>query len=326
MYGNQGKENMFTATVKSTQEEDISILIQKDNHSWNYICDCGEASGLTIKEIQNTKAVFISHTHIDHFINFDSIIRHQIGIENSVVICGPTGIAQQIQAKLLGYTWNLIEENSIQYEVRELHTENQFTTYQLQPPLWKLEKGEEITNECIYNNNNFEVSAILLDHKIPTVAYKFQEKEKIKIDMSKAAFKPGKWVKELKDAYENLQPDSEIVIEENTYKAKDLFNLLTVEKGDSVGIIMDHAPSAENHQKIKTHFKSCKTVLIESFYLNEDKELALKNFHSFAAASGSIARKTEIENVIPVHFSRKYSSEQITQLKEEFYQAYRQSN
>ncbi|MFY7670674.1 peptidase [Tenacibaculum sp. MEBiC06402] len=313
---------MFTATVKSSQDEDISILIQKDNHTWNYLCDCGEASGLSVKEIQNTKAVFISHTHIDHFINFDNIIRHQIGIERRVIICGPEGISKQVQAKLLGYTWNLIEEKSIIYEVRELKSENEYEVFEFQPPLWELKKQSEVRSEFIYKNDDFEVSAVLLNHKIPTVAYKFEEKEKIKIDLSKATFKPGKWVKELKDAFEKQEFNTDIVVGETSYLAKDLFYLLEVQKGDTVGIIMDHSPSKENHDKIEAHFKLCETVLIESFYLNEDKELALKNFHSYAEQSGKITRKAQVKKAIPVHFSRKYSSEQINQLKEEFYQAF----
>ncbi|CAL2080697.1 ribonuclease Z [Tenacibaculum sp. 190524A05c] len=324
MYGNQGKENMFTATVKSAQDEDISILIQKDNHSWNYLCDCGEASGLTVKEIQNVRAVFISHTHIDHFINFDSIIRHQIGIERRVVIVGPPGIAAQVQAKLLGYTWNLIDENAIIYEVRELQSKDKYTSFELQPPLWNLKKVEENEVDNVYQNEDFNVSVVFLDHKIPTVAYKFEEKEKIKIDISKADFKPGKWVKQLKDAFEHQELDTEIIINDVSYLAKELFYLLDIQKGDSLGIIMDHAPSIENHEKIKAHFKSCETVLIESFYLNEDKDFAVKNFHSYAEQSGKIARLSGIKNPIPVHFSRKYSEDQITQLKEEFYASFKQ--
>ena len=60
---------MFFSEVKSRADEDISILIRLANHPWTYICECGDASDLTIKEIRNCKAVFISHTHIDHFIN-----------------------------------------------------------------------------------------------------------------------------------------------------------------------------------------------------------------------------------------------------------------
>ncbi|WP_442264839.1 peptidase [Tenacibaculum sp. ZS6-P6] len=314
---------MFTTTVKSTTEEDISILVQKDNHSWNYLCDCGEASLLTVKEIQNIKAVFISHTHIDHFINFDAIIRHQIGTELHVIILGPKGIAAQVQSKLKGYTWNLINQNSITYEVRELISANYYIVYELKPPIWELKKVKEVTNKQVFEDKEFSVSCVLLDHKIPTVAYKFQEKEKIKINIKKSDFKPGKWVKELKEAFENNDKRREIIIAESSYTAEDLFYLLEVQLGDSLGIIMDHAPSEKNHQKIQEHFKDCETVYIESFYLNEDKELAIKNFHSYAAKSGEIAKKARIKNPIPVHFSRKYKSAQIEQLQQEFYNAFK---
>lgn len=61
---------MFNAEVKSKIEEDICILVNLDNHPWNYLCECGNASDLTVKEVQNSNAIFISHTHIDHFVNF----------------------------------------------------------------------------------------------------------------------------------------------------------------------------------------------------------------------------------------------------------------
>uniref|UniRef100_UPI0025DD97C2 MBL fold metallo-hydrolase n=1 Tax=uncultured Chryseobacterium sp. TaxID=259322 RepID=UPI0025DD97C2 len=111
---------MLQAEIKSLFKEDISILIKIPNSSKHYLCDCGEASLLTVKEVQSVSAVFISHTHIDHFSNFDGIFRHQIGSGEKVVICGPKNIHQQIESRLKSYTWNLIDENAIEYEIREI--------------------------------------------------------------------------------------------------------------------------------------------------------------------------------------------------------------
>ena len=91
---------MFIPEVKSQKDEDICILIRVENHSYNYICECGEAKSLTVKECQNTKAIFISHTHIDHFVNFDTILRHQIGGKQRVIICGPRDITKQVQSRI----------------------------------------------------------------------------------------------------------------------------------------------------------------------------------------------------------------------------------
>ena len=60
-------EKMLQAEIKSLLKEDISILIKMPNSAKHYLCDCGEASLLTVKEVQSVSAIFISHTHIDHF-------------------------------------------------------------------------------------------------------------------------------------------------------------------------------------------------------------------------------------------------------------------
>ena len=64
---------MLFGELKNLPNEDISILVTADNHSGKYLCECGTASKLTPKECHDINAVFISHTHIDHFVHFDSI-------------------------------------------------------------------------------------------------------------------------------------------------------------------------------------------------------------------------------------------------------------
>lgn len=309
---------MFRPEVKSQIGEDISILIKLDNHPWNYLCECGDARALTVKEIQNCNAIFISHTHIDHFVNFDSVIRHQIGIQRKVVICGPEGIAKQVQSRIKSYTWNLIQEGAVFYEIRELLAEGRLMTYELAPPAWELNETGKLQGNVIFEEKDFTVSAILLDHKIPVLAYKFKEKDTIKIDLQSCEFKGGKWVKELKDAFEKQDINKTISIEGKEYLSKELFQLLHIQKGDTVGVIMDHAANKVNHQKIKDHFFKCRKVFIESFYKEADKEFAELNYHSYSTLSGKIMQETQVKEPIPVHFSRKYDEKDIDELIKEF--------
>ncbi len=313
---------MFKAEVKSKIEEDICILVNLDNHPWNYLCECGNASDLTVKEVQNSNAIFISHTHIDHFVNFDTVIRHQIGIQRRIIICGPKGIAKQVQSKIQSYTWNLIEKGAIIYEIREVVSEYEIHVFEVEPPVWELiEKGVIQTN-VIFEEKSFFVTAILLNHKIPTLAYKFKEHDSIKIAIQASGFKGGKWVQELKDAFEQNENTKVISIEGNDYQASELFHLLHVQEGDSVGIIMDHAANEENHSKIKEHFFNSRKVFIESFYKIEDKEQAALNYHSYSSMSGKIMRQTQVSEPVPVHFSRKYQEDEIKLLIEEFEDAF----
>lgn len=312
---------MFKSSIKSEFGEDISILVQLDNHPWNYICECGYASNLSVKEIQNTNAIFISHTHIDHFIHFDNIIRHQIGIQRTVTICGPQGIAQQVQAKLKSYTWNLIQPNAITYEIREVLSDEQIRFWTLEPPLWILKEGPTIQSTTLFEEQNFRVEATLLDHKTPSLAYKFKENNKIKIDLQDSPFRGGKWIKELKEAFKKGAGEQLIYIEEQPYTAATLFHLLNVQEGDSLGIIMDHAATPSNHAKIVALFSKCRRVFIESFYKEADKDFAQANFHSYSIMSGKVMQEAAVQEAVPVHFSRKYTPHEIKELIQEFEQA-----
>ena len=318
---------MFIPEIKSKPNEDISILFRLDNHSHNYICECGDASGLGVKECQNTKAIFISHTHIDHFVNFDQILRHQIGTEQRVVITGPKDIHLQVQAKIRGYSWNLIKPGAIVYEIREIVSESEVNIYEVEPPVWELKKLKTLNTNTVYGNDRFQVNFVILDHKLPVIAYLFKEADSVKIDLGKAGFKGGRWVKELKQAFETRQikrsrfigETQTITIEDKAYKAEELFYLLDIKHGDSLGVIMDHAATEENHAKIKSLFANANKVFIECFYKTEEKEMAVLNYHSYAEQSGKIMQACGVKEPVPVHFSRKYSPAEIEQIRKEFF-------
>lgn len=308
---------MFNTEVKSAQDEDISILIKVDNHSFNYLCDCGEAKSLTVKECQNINAIFISHTHIDHFVNFDTILRHQIGTKRKIIICGPKGIINQVQNRIKSYCWNLIEKDSITYEVREIHTKNKIKSVVLRPPLWEQENINEINDLVIFKEKGFSVYFDILDHKTDSICYLFKADDQTKIELDDK-FKAGKWISELKSAYETNNYDLLIDVHGTEHSAKELFDMITTKKGDQVGVIMDHKVTNENHNRIKNMFYDCDKVYIECFYRDEDKEFAEKNSHSYASMSGKIMRESNVKNAIPVHFSRKYNEDEITILIKQF--------
>ncbi|MEM7299408.1 MAG: peptidase [Bacteroidota bacterium] len=290
-----------------------------DNYPGTFICECGTASDLSVKDCQQAEAIFISHTHIDHFINFDFLLRHQIGLQRRIVICGPEGITQQVQSKIRGYQWNLIEADAITYEIREIKNDRSIERSELRPPLWDVNPIEDNLLDGLYRNKRMAVDFTILDHKTPSIAYLFREQDTVKIDMSKSEFKGGSWVRTLKTAFENGEDDLIIGVENQEFTAKELYHLLEVKEGDTLGVVMDHAASKINHEKIEVLFQSCNKVFIECFYKEEDKAFAEANFHSYSKESARIIRKCQVNEAIPVHFSRKYSEEQVEELLDEFY-------
>ncbi len=314
---------MFNAKIKSEIDEDICILIQVDNHPYNYICDCGDASNLSVKDCQNTNAIFLSHTHIDHFVNFDTILRHQIGIKRRVIICGPKDITKQVQSKIQSYRWNLIAEDAITYEIREIIEDGTIKRAELKPPYWDIEHIEDLSENSVFKTKEFQVDYTILDHKTQSIGYLFKAHDTLKINIKDTPYKGGKWINELKDAFRLKLDNQTITIEDNNYKAAELFHLININKGDTLGIILDHAASIENQEKIKQLFSNVDTVLIESFYKASDKAFAEANYHSYSSASGAIMKACNVKKAIPVHFSRKYKAEDVEELIEEFNTAFK---
>ncbi|MCS4305110.1 peptidase [Chryseobacterium sp. BIGb0232] len=312
---------MLQAEIKSLLKEDISILVKVPNSGKYYLCDCGEASLLTVKEAQTTSAIFISHTHIDHFANFDGIFRHQIGSGEKVIICGPQNIHEQIGARLKSYTWNLIDENAIEYQIHEIVSKEEIKIYTIRPPYWNLEYIK--TQNFLFEDEYVHVDFAILDHKTDSIAYLFKEKDSVTFHENVSDFKKGKWISELKTAFENNDPDKEIEIEGTLYKALGLFHLLTRNKGYKLGVIMDHAADEDNYKKIKEVFNNTDMVYIETFYKDEDQEFAKMNHHSFASASGKIMKECNVKEAIPIHFSRRYTENDQQEIETAFYKAFR---
>ena len=73
------------------------------------IFDLGDISCLAAKDLLKISHAFITHTHMDHFIGFDRLIRVALGRGKRLRFFGPPGLIANIEGKLRGYTWNLVD-------------------------------------------------------------------------------------------------------------------------------------------------------------------------------------------------------------------------
>ncbi|MEM6725264.1 MAG: peptidase [Bacteroidota bacterium] len=309
---------MIHPKIKNKWDEDICLMLSVDNYKKQFLCDCGMASELTAGDCTKVEAVFVSHTHIDHFSNFDALIRHQLGLGNTLLVCGPEGIQRNVQGKLNGYLWNLIEPGSLAFEVREIVSEHQVNCYKLEPPHWEIQAlGSK--DGPIYKNKMLAVQFAILDHGTPSIAYLFEEITRLKVRPT--PYEPGPWVGALKRAFQNHQPDTLLEIPDHHIKAGALFEYLYEQPGYKLAYVMDHLASAENHEKIMNLCRDVDNLIIETYYRDIDRGFAEKNFHSTAKASGTIARLVGAKHTFFVHHSRRYSNE-IEDLLEEARAAY----
>jgi len=85
------------------------------------LLDLGDITALSPRKIQRVGHVFVSHTHIDHFVGFDRLLRLLVGREKTINLYGPSGFIDRVGHKLRGYHWNLI--NRYRYDLVFVTTE-----------------------------------------------------------------------------------------------------------------------------------------------------------------------------------------------------------
>ncbi|MCR4316723.1 MAG: MBL fold metallo-hydrolase [Planctomycetes bacterium] len=88
--------------------------------------DVGNIARLSPPEIAKLDAVFISHTHMDHFGGFDKLLRSMINEEGGkrITLYGPPGIIQCVRGRISGYVWNLIDAEAFGFDIFEIRGES----------------------------------------------------------------------------------------------------------------------------------------------------------------------------------------------------------
>jgi ribonuclease Z len=287
--------------------EDICVMASPDNHSFSYLFDCGMASRLSISDVMRIKAVFVTHTHVDHFVNFDAILRNRAGSREPVIITGPRGIAQNVQGKLQAYTWNLIGKGGSCFQVREIQNDQSYKYFRLCPPRWKVEFQGVEESKFLFELDKVIVEHCVLDHKIPSIAYRMREKNAVNIES--IPFKPGPWIKDLKEAYCQSKPETILDIFGQQVPAGELFHTLKETPGYSVGYAMDHLGGGPNHEKLEVFFRGVDELFIESFFRHVDWSYARRHKHCTSYLSGKLAREAGVKRLHLVHHSRRYNEE-----------------
>lgn len=71
--------------------------------------DLGETHALPPRKLLRLSDIFVSHTHMDHFMGFDYLLRVCLGRARTLRLFGPPGFVEQVGHKLAAYTWNLVD-------------------------------------------------------------------------------------------------------------------------------------------------------------------------------------------------------------------------
>ena len=179
--------------------------------------DLGHNERLGPTRLLRAGEIFISHTHMDHFIGFDAILRVALGRGKTLNLFGPPGLIDNVHGKLRGYTWNLVDGYPLTINVREFHeSETQQTTFHaangfrpsdLEPLPPAHHNGPFFT---MLEDPMFTVKAVALNHRIPSFAYSLEEQFHINVNKQKlhgAGLRVGAWLRDVKQHIWEGKPD-----------------------------------------------------------------------------------------------------------------------
>ena len=142
--------------------------------------DLGDITALSPRKIQRLEHVFVSHTHIDHFIGFDRLLRALVGREKNINLYGPEGFIDHVHHKLHGYRWNLVDRYpcDLVFVVTEIDSllGTRTARFRLKTAFAEEAIGGGRMNEGIVHSGlTFWISAALLEHRTPSLAFAIKE-------------------------------------------------------------------------------------------------------------------------------------------------------
>ena len=274
--------------------------------------DLGDIHNLSPSEIYRVTDVFVTHTHIDHFIGFDMLLRVILRRESPVTIYGPPGIAARVEGKLRGYTWNLIRDYPAVIHVCSFSGKTlSRCIFRAGNGFRKEACGSEKSDGTLLSDRLFEVKTVRLDHGIPCLAYSMEEKFHINIDrdrLLRMGLQVGPWLTDFKKAIrENSSQETVIDVTDKTYSLAQLLDIALITKGQKISYATDIAMSPKNEARLISLVKNSDVFYCEAYFLERDRDRALERFHLTAGTCGRIASGAAVKKLVITHISPKYS-------------------
>ncbi|MBT5029572.1 MAG: ribonuclease Z [Nitrospina sp.] len=305
----------------------VPFLLQKQA----LLFDLGDLSALSNGTLLKVSHVFVSHTHIDHFIGFDRMLRTLFGRNKTLTIFGPENIIQNVKGKLAGFTWNLVElySESLTIEVVEVREEGLLKATFRAIDRFKLcdEKQEPFEGGVIVDNAVFSVRAAILQHRVPCLGFALEEKPHININKEKLESmkaKPGAWLNELKQAVSQGGQDSlmltvpfeasGVVTTKDISFAQLKSDLVEIFPGQKIGYVVDSVFNDHNRKRIVKLVESSDIFFCESPFLANEAERGQARFHLTSRQAGTLAREAGVKQLQVFHFSSRHRS-----CREQFY-------
>jgi ribonuclease Z len=315
---------MFSARLVNDSFGDPAVYLDLRYRREALLFDLGDIQTLPPRMILKLDHIFVTHTHMDHFIGFDHLLRICLGREKRLALYGPPGFIDNVEGKLRAYTWNLVENyvNDFRLLVTEIHPDRKETEiFSCQQAFRPGKERQRVSFDgTILERDAFGVKGIFLDHKVPCLAFCLEEKRRVNVKknvLTEMGLPGGVWINALKDAIHRDEPGNKPfrvwwkgehgISVERTYPLEELKEKITkITPGQKIVYITDVIHSPGNVERIVEFARDADVLFIEACFLEEDREKAAEKYHLTALQAGRLARLASVKRFTLFHYSPKY--------------------
>jgi ribonuclease Z len=283
--------------------------------------DLGDISRLSPRDLLKISHAFVTHTHMDHFIGFDRLLRCFLGREKELFLFGPAGFIRNVEGKLAGYSWDLVQRftNRFCLHLTEVHPERLLSRSYLCRQRFAPEA--EIVSRpfegLLHTEPAFDVSAVLLRHSIPCLAFALTERIHVNIlktGLTTLGLRPGPWLARFKSAlYDEADPDAVVETDETDGSPAQRFALgelreriARITPGQKIVYVTDVGDTPFNRAAIVEFARGANILFIEAAFLHSEHDLAAAKHHLTARQAGQIAALAHAKHFTLFHFSPRY--------------------
>jgi len=313
----------FHCQLLNSPFSDPGMLVHLAFQKRSLLFDLGDLSAVPAADLLKVDHIFVSHTHMDHFIGFDQILRLFLGRSKRLHLYGPEGFLKHVAGRLSAYTWNLVQNynDALELEVFEIDENrkrsqifNCRTGFKPSTPPYV-----ENIDKILHQEPALIVSTVILDHQIPCLSFNLQEQFHINIlknKLEELCIKVGPWIKAFKKLlYDGADPSAEVLVPSSlphqgmqTFTVEELSTkVVRISRGQKIAYVTDAIYTPANEEKIISLSQGADHLFIEAAFLEKDRDVAHTKYHLTARQAGLIARKAGARKVTVFHFSPRYA-------------------
>lgn len=301
---------------------DPALLVRVLGMGRNLFFDLGDLHGLPTRPVLRASHAFVSHAHMDHFCGFDTVVRYSLGREKVFRVVGPPGIADRVEGKLSGYTWNLVAFYQAAFEIEVLEwgaVGARLWRFPCRQGFPRIDGGEVALKDVspgireVHAEPSLRVTATELDHLVPSLGYALEEPVHVNVaaeTLRGLGLSPGPWVRRLKEAVFAQEPP-DTLIPAPSGQGRRLGDLaeagtLRISRGQKLAYLADFVWRDPDVARAVELARGAHVLYCEAAFLHEDAARARERYHLTAAQAGELARRAGAEELRIFHFSPKY--------------------